>query len=586
MSTVYIADRGTTDMWVSKDGGMGRWKHVPCYRLTAIVDFVVESADVVYAIDNNNCSKTSNGGASWGSEKSLDLSGGNGNMITLAPNGDILVGGTGGYVSFSKDGASTFTGILDKTDTANVWIVADKDYADNNILYIAGGDEVERGKADKNKTWSSRESDDMAGTVVGMTRYGSVIYVMTSDGTDSYLWRALDLKDADTGALARWSYALAEGEDYNRPVNAFKMSADYKTDQPKFWAIDTDDNELESWTDPLALNGPDLKAPKDGSIVKINPETGKAYDVSLTWERYSNKYIEKCELQIATDKNFDGIIYKQEFVGIDTDVISETIGPTGTSSTVTQTITSTTTIPAYTTTSTTGENVTYPASTQTTTKDETVNVYRQVSYNPGTTYYWRVKVSGLTAGKGDLISEWSDVGSFVIDADVPFALESPSQGATGVGLTPTFLWSEYPGAIGYEIMLSEDDPSFAIIEWSHSVDGAFYKSEDTLAYDTTYYWRVRGVTGPAPAKKAAPGGPWEVGVFTTMAEPPPPPEKPEPTVIVQEKPAPPAPPPQIVQVPVPEPAPIPSELLYVIIGIGAILIIALIVLIVRTRRVA
>jgi hypothetical protein len=67
-----------------------------------------------------------------------------------------------------------------------------------------------------------------------------------------------------------------------------------------------------------------------------------------------------------------------------------------------------------------------------------------------------------------------------------------------------------------------------------------------------------------------------------MAEP----EEAAPPIIIEEKPAPPAPE-IILEVP-PTPAPvqvIPDYLLWVIVAVGAVLIIAVIVLIVRTRRV-
>ena len=197
---------------------------------------------------------------------------------------------------------------------------------------------------------------------------------------------------------------------------------------------------------------------------------------------------------------------------------------------------------------------------------------RVENLTPGKKYYWRVRV------ENPLLSPWSDGRSFSLGTAVEFGLVSPEIGATGVSIMPTFTWSEFEGAIGYEIMVAEDS-TFAIIDFSRSVDMTFFKSEEALAYDTTYYWRVRGVTGPAPAKKAAPGGPWEAGVFTTEAKA----VEAAPPVVVQ------PPPPtevQVVQVPVAQPTPIPSYLLWMIIGIGAVLFIALIVLIVRTRRVA
>jgi hypothetical protein len=588
-TAVYIAAVDSQNIWMSKDSGEIKWKHVPCYKLSATVgvqDFVVESADVVYAIDTAGCSKTVNGGASWSIKEPLDgLSAGT--TIALAPNNDILVGGNAGDVAFSTDGGESFTRVVDTTDADTVWIVADKDYADNGMVYIVAGDEVERGKLSRTVTWASREHDDFCNTgtwaPTGIAQYEGVVYVMTSDGADSRLWRALNLKSGATGELCEWGYRQTTYE-YEAAPHSFKISPDYKAGQVKVWAIDTA-NDLHSFVDPIALEGPTLKAPEGEASVAVNLETGQSQNVAFTWERYHNKYITGCALEIATDAEFDGIIYEQEFLGITTDVIAEVIGPTG--STTTESVDMITTgtktelvwidadgdgiVDA-------GEYVEMEVDYEETIPDGlTTTTYRMVNFMPGETYYWRVRVSDV--GGNPLISPWSEGRSFTVAPLITFNLLSPADGEANVPVQPVFVWSEYTGAIGYEIALCED-PSFEIIEWSRGVDDTFYKPEEALAYSTTYYWRVRGVTGEAPPKKAAPGGPWVKGVFTTEAKAAPPAEpiviEPTETITKIEK----------VEVPVPQPAPIPDYLLWTIIGIGAVLVIALIVLIVRTRRVA
>jgi hypothetical protein len=198
---------------------------------------------------------------------------------------------------------------------------------------------------------------------------------------------------------------------------------------------------------------------------------------------------------------------------------------------------------------------------------------------PGKTYYWRVRVAQEPASAGGdvrgapVIGPWSEardftVGEIVVEVVVPFGIISPDIGATGVATQPSFAWTAVEGAEGYEIVVAED-PTFAIIDWSRSTASPFYKADEALAYSTTYYWRVRAV----------PDGEWANGMFTTEAVPA---EPVEPIVIE------PTPPPEVevIEVPVAAPAaPIPSYLLWTIIGVGAVLVIALIVLIVRTRRV-
>jgi hypothetical protein len=192
---------------------------------------------------------------------------------------------------------------------------------------------------------------------------------------------------------------------------------------------------------------------------------------------------------------------------------------------------------------------------------------------------------------------------FVLVTETPVAaaaitLANPAIGATNVVLKPVLSWTPYSTAIWYEVTMSEY-PDFSIIEWSHNVGngvalppptvygvGTPPSTDETLKYGTTYFWRVRGVTAQpvvAGTKITVPSGPWIVGAFTTMAAPAAPPT--QQVVITQ-----PAPPPVTATVETTKevlvPQPIPNWMLMTIIVIGAVLIIALIVLIVRTRRVA
>ena len=534
---VYISSKGTQDMYVSLDGGMGKWKHIPCYKLTEVQDFEVESTDVVHAIDNSHYSKTSNTGSSWAEKEGLDGMN-NAQTIALAPNNDVLVGGMGD-VAFSKDGGSSFTRILDTTDNAPVHIVADKDYVDNNMVYIAAGDEVERGELGKNEEWASREADDLAAQVCGIARYGSAVYVLTYNGTGMYIWRALNLKEGATAYLSEWGYVWTDDWTSANTPRALKISPDYKTDRPLFWAIGPN-NDLLSFNDPIVIVGATPKAPGDEEPIEVNPITGRAFDITFNWDRYSNKNIEEMEIDIATDENFDAIVFAGTVTNITRDSVAYVVGPHG------------------------------------------VGVSE---FMPGRTYYWRVRVSNTS--NGPLISPYTATRSFTVEGVTTFTVTTPEVGASGVSLMPTFTFTPYEGAVGYEIQVAEDS-TFAILDFSHTVDKPFYQTTDgeALAYSTTYYWRIRAVTGPpvldaAGRIRSVPVGEWTDGVFSTEAMPveaaPPiviePYEPPtivvEPNVII----------PQTTQV-------IPPYLLWMIIGIGAILVIALIILIVRTRRVA
>jgi hypothetical protein len=165
------------------------------------------------------------------------------------------------------------------------------------------------------------------------------------------------------------------------------------------------------------------------------------------------------------------------------------------------------------------------------------------------------------------------------------AILTPAFGSTDTVLKPTFTWTASEGAAGYAFVIAEEigqADKFAIIDYAASTDTHGHVARETLKYDTVYNWRVKAVHPDNAALDSA----WTTGFFTTMAEPEPEPE-PAPPVVVKEQP--PAPAPEIIlEVP---PAVektvqvIPDALLYIVIGVGAVLIIAVIVLIVRTRRV-
>jgi hypothetical protein len=161
---------------------------------------------------------------------------------------------------------------------------------------------------------------------------------------------------------------------------------------------------------------------------------------------------------------------------------------------------------------------------------------------------------------------------------------NPVIGAYDISIEPMFTWQAVPGAIRYELAICED-PTFAVIERNYAPEQPFVKVEEALRYSTTYYWRVRGVLGEpegSGATRVTPATPWTVGIFTTMDEPVEAgeavvvePTAPEVTVDVA---------PTEVTIQPSSPA-IPTYMLWVIVAVGAVLIIALIVLIVRTRRV-
>jgi len=198
--------------------------------------------------------------------------------------------------------------------------------------------------------------------------------------------------------------------------------------------------------------------------------------------------------------------------------------------------------------------------------DTKMTSVRVTGLEDGQTYYWKVRVATR------IFSRWSGVRSFNTALGAPQwnpfvggVPEAPYNGATNVPLTPSFAWNPADWATGYEFVLAKDAAFSDVVvskTGANALSSTVYLSEETLANSTTYYWKVRATSKTTDSE-------WASAVFTTEAKAPAPPAPPAPA------PTPPAPEPLI--------API---YLWVIIGIGAILVIALIILIVRTRRVA
>ncbi len=163
---------------------------------------------------------------------------------------------------------------------------------------------------------------------------------------------------------------------------------------------------------------------------------------------------------------------------------------------------------------------------------------------------------------------------------------APTTGDDTISLTPVFAWEAVSGAAGYYFELA-DNANFVLPLVSLTGDVGrlivtAYAYVGELPYSTAYYWRVKAVSGTVEAGDLAESA-WVSGLFITKAEP----EEPTPPVVIEET----EPPVIIIEqpdiiVPLPAETPITPAWIYVIIGVGAVLVIALLVLIVRTRRVA
>jgi trimeric autotransporter adhesin len=211
---------------------------------------------------------------------------------------------------------------------------------------------------------------------------------------------------------------------------------------------------------------------------------------------------------------------------------------------------------------------------------------------PGATYYWRVKANGVTvAGTAYAISsKYSAPVKFGIKLDENTGditmLMSPGPGATGISLKPTFQWTFVTGATGYDLQVSDNPVFVNPIDSQTNLATNVWTLTKTLENGKTYYWRVRAVNSNTGIT-----GDWIQQAFTTApvaASTPPAVTTTAPPVTSTVTVTPPAPTQTTITftntTQAAPPATTPAYT-WVIIAIGAVLIIAVIVLIARTRRV-
>ncbi|CAI83414.1 fibronectin type III domain-containing protein [Dehalococcoides mccartyi] len=191
----------------------------------------------------------------------------------------------------------------------------------------------------------------------------------------------------------------------------------------------------------------------------------------------------------------------------------------------------------------------------------------------GTTVGTSFKINDLDVDTVYQVSVWAvdPVMSFVGTASVSTQPDRPdytvnlmpTNGAINIPIKPVFAWDSVATAVSYDLILSTD-PTFADatkVLATKSLTTNYWAYDGTLTNSTSYYWRVRINTANSTSE-------WFPAVFTTVKADAAP-------VEVNNPPA--------ITLTVPQ-AETPAYI-WLIVAVGAVLTVAVIVLIVRTRRV-
>jgi hypothetical protein len=326
----------------------------------------------------------------------------------------------------------------------------------------------------------------------------------------------------------------AGGAIFNTAPQALKVSGNSTTSQ--LWAIDTLANAIMAYNDDLALN---TLTPTVPAEVPWNQIAGGNVPIPISWSPISNAT--EYWIQIATDEAFTQVVAAAPVSAV----------PPGTGI---------------------GYMAPNPAAP--------AWIVPPAVLGGGLDYYLRMQVVQETTGDGNW-TNWSTpekfsvaAGEIVVTPYVGPQLLAPQSGATDVSLNPGFSWARWGNATEYEFILATDS------ELTNAIEGtpvyvertSWQVPAGTLDYSTTYFW---GVKATKPTES-----PQNIGSFTTMAEPV---EEEPPEIIVEQPDITVEAPDVTVEAPPAEPGITPSYL-WAIIAIGAVLVIVVIVLIVRTRR--
>jgi len=514
-SAVYFAEVGGVanfnihfsstggDLWASR------------FAPAAIADLLVESQDVVYAAIGTTVRRSTASGWSW--DLPQDGKAGAITMLSLAPNGDILVGGTAN-VGYSQDGGSTFNQIAPTVGGGGaIQVVADMDYATNSRIYASSsvaGSGIFRWTVGTSTAWEPIRA--VAGTTVrGLAIRENVLFgVWDSAGAPSGVERSLS-PDAPSQVVAGTFFntlnaGLGGAEVFNRAPQALKVCGTGAA--CTLFTINTAGavaTSLFTFNDDMALLTPEFDHPTE---VFSDPVGGRNDAYTVSWSPISNATT--YDYRVYADEGGTQQVYAQNLV-----------------------------VPA---------NPAAPAI-----------VVPQGNLIAGRTYYARFRVRNQTTAAANW-TNWSAMTKFDVTGgevvQVPYLGPQPLGpvvGATNVPVSGTALtWAPYARATKYEVKLATD-AALTDVLGTAQVEGTAYQYDSDLSYSTTYFWAVRAIE-PVPSD-------WSpTAHFTTMAEPV---EEPEPE------------PPVVIEQPTITPA-----YIYAIIAVGALLVIAVLVLIVRTRR--
>jgi len=522
---LYVGDTTTVNIFYSNSRGDG-WapRTINAAIGVTVADMAAPNGTILYVADSlgGNVAKSLNSGWVW-TGANCKATGSGGNLISIAIDGDtVVVGDNGGNVYRSADANTTWAQVGTTILALNNVYVAVK----GNQVYaqLSGNGDIYRWDVGTSAVWYCPDAVPLLGLGIAISADNTLYALDPSVGGVNNIRRSID---PTLGPAAPWpTFAWVAGAP---AVAGVSMDVAPVTGSGNTLMLLTG-TQLWTYTDILSAGStpPTLLSPADGYTMENTDQA--------TYSVQNVAGVTSWNLIFSNDSTFIN--------GIDL------------------------------------TNFQVPPSTQVFVdiSANTVGVSNELPI------YWMARANL------PLIGPWSV--SRVVNAQPEIGVNAPAPAALATNLegrasiTPVFSWGSFKSATGYQIQVCKAGSEFDFSGENLIVDEILgpmtsYALTTPLEYDSAYAWRVRGLT-------AAGASDWSGAVgFRTEEAPVTPTPTPTPTYTIS-IPAQPTPT-YTINVPPATPAPttgVTPNWIYAIIVVGAVLVIAVIVLIVRTRRAA
>jgi len=444
---LYAADVTVgSDIYYTADGGLQRW-----FKRTSpvgLADLVVDSPTTIFVGDalTGDVYKSTNSGFTWGSAQTTGLILAVVHMYALG-NGNVVAGGVLGDVCYTTNGGDSWNFTINALAAAN--LVSASGLAAGDYIFAAdtASANVYRclvGPGNPFGEWVDMGAPTTAAeTNTGIVYKSGVLYTIADDPvTGSYLNRnTLPTFPGDTLVPVFWSTTFNDAAKFNAYVGAFQ--ATIANNVFTLYTIDTTatpGNTVRYFQDTLALASPTLTGPADGALIQLTSALiGTSQNVNLTWNRLSlaTTYL----VFVALDEAFTQPIGAPTPVASAASIVSCILPGAG--------------------------------------------------FNPGNTYYWRVMVIA------PMSSGFSETRSFTIVANAAAVpdLASPEIGASLQPGQIAFSWTPLAGTTSYQFQL-DTGAVFTAPLYSATVTSAGASLPPTVNLETgrMYFWRVKALT--------------------------------------------------------------------------------------------